>query len=421
MGRVDGQLQVAILYSRNQAQWPVVRPIAQNHLTVSAMAVSSANAMAGSTAAGGGNSGAPSRAAGAADANSTLLYCYFQCGGLRPKEAMRRNNERGVWMCKPCYNAKRAIEGAASKDPASKTALQRLKNESHDDWLLKVRTSRIAPDEPVGVADEKARRSAVANLVKRLVQGYGVVERQTVHWLVERRFVAYQMHNERMSEDEAKTHWQKSLADEAIQKRGSGDSVMVAVSDAPVTEGYRFRQMEVSLGQSAGVFTASAAAGALGEVVAAGANPTSLHGSVFGPMGDVLRPGAAAAPAECAGQLAIGSLSGDAPALNAVVADTEFAKAAAVQAAPSRTLQVRPSDVDGAARKRRKLAATTGVTGRLADVQLEAVDKYGALAKEFGKHAWGKKIREFYTARLRKAPPDEIAALATEYQDGVEC
>ena len=75
-GRVDGQLQVAILLSSTQTPSPFVRPILLSR-TLSAMAVCKSDAMVSSAPASAGQSPAPTSAAGAAEANGTLLYCFF--------------------------------------------------------------------------------------------------------------------------------------------------------------------------------------------------------------------------------------------------------------------------------------------------------------------------------------------------------
>ena len=301
----------------------------------------------------------------------------------------------------------------------SKEALAKLKAEDNAAWMQKVRSCRVAPDEPNGLANADVRKYAIASFVKTLKQGYGVVERAPVYFLNEARFLAYQKHFENLGEEEAKLAWTRSLADEAVARRGSGAGVELAVSGWPVTEGYRYREMTSAIGQSVALDTEAAASTALDEVVSAGANASSLYGPVFGPMGDVLRPGSSTSPPECAGRVGIVPLTGDAPPVNSVVPEAEFAKLAALRAgAHTRILRPRPSDVESVAKKRRRNESTTGVTGRLAEVQFDAVAKYQTIIRDYGKNNVCKKLKDFYTSWQRRLPV-QFAEFCGRYEDVV--
>ena len=356
-----------------------------------------------------------------------MFYCYFQCGGPRPESTLRRSSEKGNWMCKPCYNAKRAIEMAAKGDPVAKDALIKLKQDDHEAWMLKVRTSRVAPGEPGSWANASARQRSVAEFVKVLKQGTGVVEKQPVHYLTHRRFLAYQKMYEGLSVEEAKAEWARSLDDAAVDRRGSGDNVALAVSAWPTVEGFRYREMQASVGQSSALNTEADATTAMDDVVHSGAQSSFLYGATFGPMGDVLRPGSSSVPSECAGQAGMTNLVGEAPPTAAIVSDTEFAKAAAMRVGgAARVLRARPSDVEVEAKKKRRVESVTGVTGKLADEQKKAVAKYKAILTDFSRVNVGKKCKDFYANMWKRPQPGHVAAMTTEseaisIQWGVDC
>lgn len=46
-----------------------------------------------------------------------MRSCSFECGPPRPVSELVRANAHAAWMCKPCENAKVALESAVRKGP----------------------------------------------------------------------------------------------------------------------------------------------------------------------------------------------------------------------------------------------------------------------------------------------------------------
>ena len=64
-----------------------------------------------------------------------LGQCQFDCGPPRPLSEMYRANWKALPMCRPCYNAKRALVSAAAKDPQARLALNKLQSQDNDEKL----------------------------------------------------------------------------------------------------------------------------------------------------------------------------------------------------------------------------------------------------------------------------------------------
>lgn len=107
-------------------------------------------------------------------------------------------------MCKPCNNARNAIEAIANKVNKAKGALAHMKTNDPEAWRAKVRALRIRdpPLEPgaSSLADQLALITQPANEAKQTSK---VRENTKVHSLSTSIFTAYHMQWERMKEEAA--------------------------------------------------------------------------------------------------------------------------------------------------------------------------------------------------------------------------
>ena len=346
-----------------------------------------------------------------------LVNCYFDCGPPRPTSDCIRTSERGRWTCRPCYNAKRAIEQACRRDKASRDAMEELKAKDHESWMAKVRACRIAIGEANSVGHRASRQGAVANTVKSITQSVGIREYQPVYHLTKKRYLAYRQHWEGDTPEEAEAKWQADLVNPEIRRSGEGANVELAVAGWRTTEGFRERSQAHSLVQSAEVHTASQANTAMGNVAKLGASSTALHGQAFGQLGGLFRPGAASSSA--GGEYAWAPMTANAPS-TCVVSDTDFAQRAAAKASGGRALKANPSDPERANKRRRKVEAHTGVTGRLAETQAKAVAIFREIISVNGRANLGKKVKDWYAKMANKEIPTMEANLILEYEDHFE-
>ena len=290
-------------------------------------------------------------------AGKGMGFCYFDCGPARPSCQLTRTSAKGLWMCNPCNNARKALEAAARKDPASKKEMDRLKHEDAEGWRSRVRSVRIAEGPgALGVSSAEARRGAIAQSVTSMSQAAGFEDRVATYWLTQKRFICYQMMWEGATREEANALWEASKNNADISRTGQGDAIEVAVSGPPTTIAYRRRELERRVGHARALGSAGQLREALEELGQTGASAGQLLGASFGGMGGSFVPGAAVGRP---GGISFPSCPLDAPAPEAVV-PAEVLESAGQRA--RRQLQLRASEEEATQpppkRYKKKLAAT---------------------------------------------------------------
>ena len=309
-----------------------------------------------------------------------MACCWFDCGGPRPIADCCRPHAKANWVCRPCANAKRAIETAARANQQDKVDVDNLKTKDVPAWKAKVRACRIAPGEPFGVANLDHRTLAIANVMKSFKVKVGVQGEARVHVLTEKRFVQYQKMYEGLSAQEANALWEKQSKDPTLAKKDKSGNVVLAVSAWPTFVGYIAKEMEGSISSSSAI-NDQADLDKAGEQLAQMANPGFLGGNTFGPMGELI--GGTSSAADGQGAVAhmldeMDNATGAAPS-KMIVDDADFQRADAYRQqreaeTAKRAIESRDDDPANPVQKMRKLSLKTGVTGQLAEAQRGVVN-----------------------------------------------
>ena len=348
-------------------------------------------------------------------AGKGMGFCYFDCGPARPLGQLTRTSAKGLWMCNPCNNARKALETAARKDPASKKEMDRLKLEDAEGWRSRVRSVRIAEGPgALGVSNAEARRGAIAQSVTSMSQAAGFEDQVATYWLTQKRFICYQLMWEGATREEASALWEASKNNPDISRTGHGDALEVAVSGPPTTIAYRRRELERRVGHARALGSASQLREALEEMGQTGASAGQLLGATFGGMGASFVPGAAVGRP---GGISFPSCPLDAPAPEAVV------PAAVLESEGQRArrqLQLRASEEEvtppPAKRTRKKLA----VTGPLLELMDEGQQVAANILTTFkkGKANAAAQLRNLFSAEEPLA--EEAAAWASAYEANLQ-
>ena len=235
-------------------------------------------------------------------ANTHKMYmCVFYCGPPRAEQLMTNTgtHQNPRWMCKPCNNARKAIEWMANKasDGQLKQILDEMKKNDPEAWKAKVRAVRVRdPAEPAGLSgldNISARKSAISAFCQTLRQIVGITEEVPVIWLKRNQFISHMANVENVKDEkEADKVWLEHVRNRDIQRRGEGDNLQLAVNLPPRSVGFRTRALERSIQRQHGLESVSQAEKAIESVASVGAGQASLSSSVFGPMGDVFKVGA---------------------------------------------------------------------------------------------------------------------------------
>ena len=213
---------------------------------------------------------------------------------------MFKTNARAAPVCHACYNARRAIIGAVSKNPEAKRILLDMQANDPELWKAKVRSCRIIDD-----SDGDGDGSAVRNKAQRVAQILRLVStlRQTIRmkevggvmWLNEPEFINHMVTTQRKTEEQAVSMWKDMLANPSIKKmKVGGDESRVPVIIAPRTEVERERSISTEIAVSSNIETSKQAQDALGQLSNLGAGAATLSAPTFGDMGSVFRAGGAA-------------------------------------------------------------------------------------------------------------------------------
>ena len=353
---------------------------------------------------------------GTAGPGSALAQCCYDCGPPRPVSEMMKTNARALPVCHPCYNARRAIVSAVSKDPAAKQALADMQSKDPELWKAKVRSCRIIDINSPGhegqgcITNARQRAKQVATVVTTLKQTIRMTESGGVSWYNQAEFLTHQVSTQRKTEEDAMALWKKMVSDPAVTKmRLPGDEPRVPVMLAPQTSYARERSLETQVGVSSHIETPTQAEDALGQLSSLGVGPATLSSPVFAGMGGVFRPGAAA-----------GSSSGQPTSMDelaAVGVDAIVPQHMFQGAVPpaKRELVVRPSDPErgegvvgggpkGGQQGKRRCHALQGVTGQLLILRNEGMELTQKIWMTYGKT--GKNVSKAIRDSVSKAGPD---------------
>ena len=332
-----------------------------------------------------------------APANTHKMYlCVYDCGPARPDFLMTNTAtaQNPRWMCRPCNNARKALEWMANKDKSGqlKSALDDLKKNDPEAWKAKVRATRIRdPAEPAGlpgVDSLGARKASVNSFTHTLRQTVGISEQVSVTWLKFNQFIAHMANVENIKdESQARKLWEEHVKNRDIQRRGEGKTLEIAVSLPAVTVGYRSREMERTFRREHAVESISQAEKAIENLGTVGAGQASLSSSAFGSMGEAFKVGAAGSadldPAASAG-FSSGPLA--APPSSAVVAIEDFAPYGTSSGGQGkRGLAACVSDPGNPKRSAKRGRFTrSGVTGEVAEAAAWAKNAAKAAHSQYG-------------------------------------
>ena len=226
------------------------------------------------------------------------MRCWFECGTSLPMSNIA-TDRHPKYACRPCTNAKRALDLLARKDKAIKAELEDLKRNRAAEYKLKVISSRLRdPAEPPtcpGVGSLEARTSMLGSYHEEFKQHVAVKVEGAVKWCDEGEFMAHFKYQKNWTEADAKAKWDADIANPDIQKVGSIANPRIAVRDIPRTVG------EFQISQARGITGASSIRGAA-DLRAANQRMSSLNPDVTAPLfarvgGAVLGSGAASGEA----------------------------------------------------------------------------------------------------------------------------
>ena len=202
-------------------------------------------------------------------------------------------------MCRPCYNAKRALHNVASKDAASKRNLQLLQEQDPEAYKGKVRSCRIidpSVDEPgaPGVLDRSSRTTHLHQLMHSLTQTLAIKESGALVWLTEEEWVTHHAGKGTATVASAQDEWKKRAADASIQKmQRPGDAIRMAIMEPPRTEMYRERAVSKTVLGTTSIESSLQADDALRQVASVGVGAHTANSGIFGGMDAPFRPGVA--------------------------------------------------------------------------------------------------------------------------------
>ena len=359
--------------------------------------------------------------------NVKKLLCVFDCGPPRPVTTLTNTGTSANprWMCKPCNNARKAMEWMVNKDPAAKATLIELKKNDPELWKAKVRATRVREQgEPAGmpgVDSLQARKSVVIQFNQFVTQRVGVTEQVKVKWLKKNQYVAHMKYKENVSEEEANQKWEEHLKNRDIQRRGEGPNLTLAMSMAPTTLGFRTRESGRTLQRAGGLESMMQAEKALDNLAAEGASQASLCSSTFGSAGEVFRVGGSASadldPLAVAG---LPQQQHAPPPSSSLVAVEDFAPFGSSSGGEgSRGLAACVSDPANPKRtsKRRRVMTRSSITGVVAEAAEEARESAKATYKRFGSFRvnFAKQLETFASKHSQRLD-EETAGQVLRYQ-----
>ena len=355
------------------------------------------------------------------------FLCVFDCGPPRPVTMLTNTGTSANprWMCRPCNNARKAMEWMVNKDAAAKDTLIEIKKNDPELWKAKVRATRVREQgEPAGlpgVDSLQARKAVVIQFNQFITQRVGVTEQVKVKWFKKNQYVAHMKYKENMSEEEANQTWEEHFKNRDIQRRGEGPNLTLAMSMAPSTLGFRTRETGRTLQRGGGLESLLQAEKALESLAAEGASQASLSSSTFGPAGEVFRVGGSGSadldPVATAGlpqqQLAP-------PPSSSLVAVEDFAPFGSSSGGEgSRGLAACVSDPANPKRssKRRRVMSRSGITGDVAEAAEDARESAKATQKRLGSgRANLAKQLEALADKTGEALEEDTAGEVTRYQ-----
>ena len=308
----------------------------------------------------------------------TSMRCHFDCGPYFRMDQLTQTGPGGCYMCIPCNSARRAIESAMNKNPASKMAKDDMKKNNVPLWKAKIRSLRIRDDGQCGVPDNTSRTAGIASWVKNVTAHVTLQEVDEIAWLTKSEFRAhYKWQHDITDQGLIERKFNEVIQNPSIPKRNVGAvNVRVPVMLAPRTQGLRGRTVAELVSKDCMLGSLTELEDAFNSVSTAGVSSESLQdASVFGQAGQVFMPGVATSLTGAIEQLheQPASLVSVDQLLTPAQADNH----ALVTAAPMkrRTLTQQMSDPENVImpeNKRARETARMGVTGELLELVTRA-------------------------------------------------
>ncbi len=160
--------------------------------------------------------------------------CWFECG--ETAGLLNIGNYRSErWVCSACNAARRGIDAQARdrSQPSVKAELKNLKEQRQGDYKAKVRSARVVAA-PEGQSLRNARAAAIGRFTQSIEQTVSVEDCAVVLWLDKPDYIQ-RLIQRGASEAAAAAQWTADVSDPGIKRRGSGQSLRLAVSGTPTT------------------------------------------------------------------------------------------------------------------------------------------------------------------------------------------
>lgn len=167
----------------------------------------------------GGSSGRASSSATSSSVNPNCVICSQDTTGDPTVKTFGRR-----WVHGECNNARRCLDRIASKDDDMRQLLLKMRFEDPAKYLGIVLSLRSEPNGRTAEARLGARK-----FIQEMTATTEVRKKKSVLLLPHRQFVAWYVHNEMLSVEEAEAKWQEEAESPDIHKEYEGSVLHLAV------------------------------------------------------------------------------------------------------------------------------------------------------------------------------------------------
>ena len=174
-----------------------------------------------------------------------MVNCCFGCGFsclVGSKELSNIGNQRSPrYTCRPCDNARCALERQLRKDDSWKKWMTDVKRQDPGQWNAIVRKFRLSPGETPSSAstDSGNRLHKIATFMTSVQQFISVKEKVGVFWCNRRQYIAHHKFIQGLDESEAVAKWEADKVNPNILKQGEGEDLEIPVQALKETVGER--------------------------------------------------------------------------------------------------------------------------------------------------------------------------------------
>ena len=345
-----------------------------------------------------GSQGALVPADASVDDSNLWASCAFDCGPPRPRSQLTNtgNSRYPKWVCHPCNQYRRAIERESRKkgNEALYEAIQKLKA-NPEEWKARVRAGRVrTPDEPestAGIHDQMARRALLMAFHEEVNQAMAIRDQASRVWMTQGQWLCHQKFVEGIpgidldNLEQRDKLWKDILANPDIERKGSGDNLMIKVALPDRVIGERTREVKKAIHKSKGVDSQDSLQDAMRALSSVGSSKAALTGSIWGQAANVFAANTAAGASSSSGSsgfVAPGQLQ-DIPPTSLLVDEEEwapFGRSSGEQG--QRGLRAVLSDPANPSRKKDTSRASRPAGTLVTGILKEAQEKAAVILKE---------------------------------------